>query len=83
MAKKSEPDFGGYATKVGLKCTDGRTILQDAFQGNDGATVPLVYQHMHNDPKNVLGHAVLENREDGVYAKCYLNDTENGDYQNQ
>lgn len=71
-------DFSGYATKVGLKCSDGRTILQDAFQDNDGTTVPLVYQHLHNDPKNILGHAVLENRKDGVYAYCSLNETETG-----
>lgn len=76
--KKTKFDFSGYATKVGLKCTDGRTILQDAFQENDGQTVPLVYQHMHNDPKNILGHAILENRKDGVYAYCSLNDTESG-----
>lgn len=71
-------DFSGYATKVGLKCSDGRTILQDAFADADGKTVPLVYQHMHNDPKNVLGHAVLENRKDGVYAYCSFNETESG-----
>lgn len=77
---KSKPkyDFSGYATKVGLKCSDGRTIMQDAFQGADGKTVPLVYQHMHNSPTNILGHAVLENRKDGVYAYCSLNDTESG-----
>ena len=71
-------DFSGYATKVGLKCSDGRTILENAFEAADGKTVPLVYQHLHNDPKNVLGHAVLENRKDGVYAYCSLNDTESG-----
>lgn len=75
---KKKYDFSGYATKVGLKCSDGRTILQDAFADADGKTVPLVYQHMHNDPKNILGHAVLENRKDGVYAYCSLNDTESG-----
>jgi len=81
MAKSSKKkyDFSGYATKVGLKCSDGRTILQNAFEDMDGKTVPLVYQHMHNDPKNILGHAVLENRKDGVYAYCSLNeDTESG-----
>ena len=78
MSKSKKYDFSGYATKVGLKCSDGRTILPDAFQEADGKTVPLVYQHMHNDPKNVLGHAVLENRKDGVYAYCSLNDTESG-----
>lgn len=66
-------DFSGYATKVGLKCSDGRTILKDAFQDNDGQTVPLVWQHMHEGPGNILGHAILENRKDGVYAYCSLN----------
>ena len=75
---KKKYDFSGYATKVGLKCSDGRTIMQDAFADADGKTVPLVYQHVHNDPKNILGHAVLENRKDGIYAYCSLNDTENG-----
>lgn len=80
MAKSNQKkfDFSGYATKVGLKCSDGRTILHNAFEDCDGKTVPLVYQHMHNDPKNILGHAVLENRKDGVYAYCSLNDTETG-----
>lgn len=79
MAKnKIKYDFSGYATKVGLKCSDGRTIMQDAFADGDGKKVPLVYQHLHNDPKNILGHAVLENRKDGVYAYCSLNDTESG-----
>ena len=73
MADKNKYDFSGYATKVGLKCTDGRTILQDAFQDSDGKTVPLVWQHLHNDPGNILGHAQLENRKDGVYAYCSLN----------
>ncbi len=75
---KKKYDFSGYATKVGIKCSDGRTILQDAFSHCDGKKVPLVYQHLHNDPKNILGHAVLENRADGVYAYCSLNDTESG-----
>lgn len=78
MKTNKKFDFSGYATKVGLKCSDGRTILQDAFQDSDGKTVPLVYQHMHNDPKNILGHATLENRKDGVYAYCSLNDTDSG-----
>lgn len=68
-------DFSGYATKVGLKCSDGRTIMPNAFEGNDGAKVPLVWQHSHNEPSNVLGHAMLENREDGVYAYGFFNDT--------
>jgi len=71
-------DFQGYATKANIKCSDGRTILQDAFKDNDGATVPLVWQHMHNDPANILGHAKLENRKDGVYAYCTFNDTPSG-----
>jgi hypothetical protein len=71
-------DFSGYATKNGLKCSDGRTILKDAFKDNDGQTVPLVWQHLHNDPSNILGHAKLENREDGVYAYCTLNDSDSG-----
>jgi hypothetical protein len=78
MNKKKKYDFSGYATKVGLKCADGRTIMQNAFEDMDGAKVPLVYQHLHNDPKNVLGHAILENRADGVYSYCYLNNTESG-----
>lgn len=73
MTNKTKYDFSGYATKVGLKCSDGRTILQDAFQDSDGKTVPLVWQHLHNDPGNILGHARLENRKDGVYAYCSLN----------
>lgn len=71
-------DFSGYATKNGLKCSDGRTILKDAFKDNDGQTVPLVWQHLHNDPSNILGHAKLENREDGVYAYCTLNNSDAG-----
>lgn len=68
-------DFSGYATKNDIVCTDGRTILKDAFKHNDGQRVPLVWQHMHNEPENILGHAVLENRPDGVYAYCTFNDT--------
>lgn len=75
---KRKYDFSGYATKVGVKCSDGRTILPDAFAHMDGKIVPLVYQHLHNNPKNVLGHALLESRADGVYAYCSLNDTESG-----
>lgn len=71
-------DFSGWATRTNLKCSDGRTILKDAFKDNDGQTVPLVWNHQHNDPLNVLGHALLENREDGVYAYCTFNDTEAG-----
>jgi len=75
---KTTYDFSGYATKNGLKCSDGRTILKDAFKHQDGQTVPLVWQHLHNEPANVLGHAVLENREDGVYCYGKFNDTEAG-----
>ena len=71
-------DFSGWATRNGLKCSDGRTIMKDAFIENDGKTVPLVWNHQHNDPNNVLGHALLENRDEGVYAYCSFNDTENG-----
>ena len=73
-----EFDFSGYATRNNLKCSDGRTIIKDAFKDNDGQKVPLVWQHQHNDPGNVLGHAVLENREDGVYTFCKFNETEAG-----
>lgn len=69
-------DFSGWATKANLKCSDGRTILKDAFKHCDGKTVPLVWNHQHNDPLNVLGHALLENREEGVYAYCTFNETE-------
>lgn len=71
-------DFSGYATKAGLKCTDGRTITKDAFKEQDGLTVPLVWQHQHNDPSNVLGHALLEYREDGIYVYGKFNDTPAG-----
>ena len=71
-------DFSGYATKNDLKCGDGRIIRRDAFKDNDHTRVPLVWQHIHNDPGNVLGHADLENREEGVYAFCTFNDTEAG-----
>ncbi len=71
-------DFSGWATRNNLRCSDGRMIMKDAFKSNDGQTVPLVWNHQHNDAYNVLGHALLENREDGVYAYCTLNDTEQG-----
>lgn len=71
-------DFSGWATKNNLRCSDGRTIIKDAFKGNNGQTVPLVWNHQHNDPLNVLGHALLENRDDGVYAYCTFNTTESG-----
>lgn len=71
-------DFSGWATKNDIRCTDGRTIKQNAFIGNDGTEVPLVWNHQHNDPSNVLGHARLENRKDGVYAYCTFNDSPSG-----
>lgn len=71
-------DFGGWATRNDLTCTDGRVIKKDAFKGQNGETVPLVWMHNHNDPTNVLGLAHLENRDDGVYAYCEFNDTESG-----
>jgi hypothetical protein len=72
------PDFGGYATKAGLKCSDGRTITPEAFQHMNGKRVPLVWQHGHNDPDNVLGHVMLEARDDGVYAHGFFNNTKPG-----
>lgn len=71
-------DFSGWATRNDLLCTDGRTIRKDAFKQNDGRVVPLVWNHQHNDPNNVLGHALLENRDEGVYAYCTFNDSESG-----
>ena len=71
-------DFSGWATRNDLKCSDGRTIRKDAFKHNDGQTVPLVWNHDHNDPMNVLGHALLENRDEGVYAYCSFNNTPAG-----
>ena len=71
-------DFSGWATRANIKCSDGRTIMKNAFKDNDGMTVPLVWNHDHNDPLNVLGHALLENRDDGVYAYCTFNNTESG-----
>ena len=71
-------DFSGWATRNDLLCGDGRTIRRNAFKDNDGCTIPLVWNHIHNDPDAVLGHAVLENRDDGVYAYGVFNDTEQG-----
>lgn len=71
-------DFSGWATKANLKCSDGRTIMKDAFKAQDGALVPLVWNHQHNDPEDVLGHALLENRDEGVYAYCTFNESETG-----
>lgn len=71
-------DFSGYATKNDLRCSDGRTIRKDAFKDCDGMRVPLVWQHQHSEVANVLGHALLENREDGVYCYGLFNNSENG-----
>lgn len=71
-------DFSGYATRNNIKCSDGRVIMRDAFKDNDHKKVPLVWQHDHMSPDNVLGHAMLENREDGVYAYGCFNDTPSG-----
>lgn len=71
-------DFCGWATKTDLLCSDGRIIRKNAFKSNDGQTVPLVWNHQHNDPNEVLGHALLENRDSGVYAYCKFNETESG-----
>ena len=79
MSKRQKDfDFCGWATRNDVKCSDGRTIKKDAFKDDDGITVPLVWNHDHGDPNNVLGHAELHNREEGVYAYCKLNNTESG-----
>ena len=72
-------DFSGWATRNDLRCSDGRIIRHDAFKEDDGLKVPLVWNHQHNDPRNVLGHAYLENRDEGVYAYGFFNDTEAGE----
>ena len=71
-------DFSGWATRNDLICSDGRIIRKDAFKSNDGQKVPLVWNHQHTDPNEVLGHAILENRNEGVYAYCKFNETESG-----
>jgi hypothetical protein len=75
-----EADFSGYATKAGLKCSDGRTIMPDAFKHQDTSKVPLVWQHGHTDPENVLGHVILENRTDGVYAYGFFNQSKKSEH---
>ena len=72
-------DFSGWATRNNMKCADGRTIMKDAFKHCDGEVVPLVWSHQHTRPEDVLGHALLENREEGVYAYCSFNETESGE----
>lgn len=74
-----KPNFSGYATKNNIKCTDGRTIMADAFKHNDKLKVPLVWQHQHDNHENILGHALLENRADGVYAYGFFNETKSGE----
>ena len=71
-------DCSGWATRNDIKCSDGRTIRKNAFKDDDGQTVPVVWNHSHNDPMNVLGHALLENKDQGVYAYIKFNDTESG-----
>ena len=71
-------DFSGWATRANVKCSDGRMILNGAFKDCDGKTVPLVWNHQHNDPNNILGHALLKDMGDGVYAYCSFNDSESG-----
>jgi len=71
-------DFSGWATRNDLRCSDGRTIRRDAFKENDGQEVPLVWNHRHDDPMNVLGHALLKNKDEGVYAYCTFNNTDSG-----
>lgn len=78
MDQNQKYDFSGWATRNDLVCADGRTIRKDAFKHCDGKTVPLVWNHRHDEPANILGHALLENRADGVYAYCSFNETESG-----
>src|ERR1700754_1963739 len=78
-----EADFSGYATKAGVQCSDGRTISPRAFKHMDGQTVPLVWQHGHSNPENILGHALLEARKDGIFCYGFFNKTKNGLYAKQ
>lgn len=78
MTKPEKYDFSGWATRNDIRCSDGRTIRKGAFAEQDGTTVPLVWNHNHVDADNVLGHAILENRDQGVYAYCFFNDTKQG-----
>ena len=78
MAKPEKYDFSGWATRNDIRCSDGRTIRKGAFAEQDGTTVPLVWNHNHVDADNVLGHAILENRDQGVYAYCFFNNTKQG-----
>ena len=78
VVTRDNADFSGWATRANMKCSDGRTIMKDAFIDNDGGQVPLVWNHQHNEVENVLGYALLENREEGMYAYCKFNDNESG-----
>ena len=78
MGSKRQYDFGGWATRNDIECSDGRTIRRDAFIDNDGMTVPLVWGHKHDAPDKVLGHCLLENRDEGVYTYGFFNDTPHG-----
>ena len=78
VVTENDYDFSGWATRANMKCSDGRTIMKDAFIDNDGGNVPLVWNHQHNEPFNVLGHALLKNMDEGVYAYCKFNDSESG-----
>ena len=80
MSKSRKPDFSGWATRNDIKCSDGRTIRKDAFKHCDGKTVPLVWNHQHNEIEDVLGHALLHNRDEGVYADCFLNESSRGQH---
>ena len=74
-----ECDFHGWATKANIRCSDGRIIMPDAFKHNDGIKVPLLWNHGHDSPEDVIGHAILEHRaNEGMYAYCYFNDSRNG-----
>lgn len=78
VVNENDYDFSGWATRANMRCSDGRTIMKDAFIDNDGTNVPLVWNHQHNVPFNVLGHALLKNLDEGVYAYCKFNDSESG-----
>jgi HK97 family phage prohead protease len=78
VATAIKPDFNGYATRFGIECSDGRTIMEPAFKHQDQTRVPLVWQHEHDSPENVLGHAILHQRPDGVFTEAFFNDTERG-----
>ena len=78
VVNENDYDFSGWATRANMRCSDGRTIMRDAFIDNDGTNVPLVWNHQHNEPFNVLGHALLKNLDEGVYAYCKFNDSESG-----